>query len=52
MVIEYRVYTITAQYPNKEIDNELEILILIMNLTDLDYISSAGLKILISTQKT
>ena len=23
MVIEYRVYTITAQYPDKEIDNEL-----------------------------
>lgn len=50
--IEGRIDTITSKDLEKEIDNEFgKFNSLTMDFTDLNYISSAGLRVLIVTQK-
>ena len=50
--IEGRIDTITSQDLDKEINEELgNFDSLIMDFTDLEYISSAGLRLMIATQK-
>lgn len=50
--IEGRIDTITSQDLDKEIEEELgNFNSLIMDFTELEYISSAGLRVLIATQK-
>lgn len=50
--VEGRIDTITSQELDDEINDELgNFDSLIMDFSDLDYISSAGLRVLISTQK-
>ena len=50
--IEGRIDTITSQDLDEEINNEFgNFDSLIMDFTDLEYISSAGLRVLIITQK-
>ena len=50
--IEGRIDTVTSQDLEKEIDEEYgNFDSLIMDFTDLEYISSAGLRVLIVTQK-
>ena len=52
LAIEGRIDTITSQELNEEINVELgNFDSLIMDFSDLEYISSAGLRVLIATQK-
>ena len=52
LTVEGRIDTITSQELDKEITEELgNFDSLIIDLTNLEYISSAGLRVLIATQK-
>jgi anti-anti-sigma factor len=53
MYVEGRIDTITSQDLDKEIQDEMgKFDSLTMDFSDLEYISSAGLRVLIATQKT
>lgn len=52
LTVEGRIDTITSQELDKEINDELgNFESLIIDFTNLEYISSAGLRVLITTQK-